>query len=53
MSFPITVPIATLEIKRLVLSDAAPAAASGYEIVLVKDLTYTKLWIEFKVTMGA
>jgi hypothetical protein len=50
VSFPIIVPVVTIEIKRIVLSDTAPTPASGYEIVLVKDLTYTKLWMEFKVT---
>ena len=50
MSLPINVPVVTIEITKLVLADAAPTPASGYEVVMVKDLTYTKLWMEFKVT---
>lgn len=50
MVFPVTVPVVTLEIKSVSLSDTAPTPADGYEVVMVKDLTYTKLWMEFKVT---
>lgn len=49
MGLPLTVPVLGLEIKATYLSDTQPAPAEGYEIVLVKDLGYTKLWIEFKV----
>lgn len=49
MGFPVTVPILTLEINCFYLSDTAPTPASDYEVVLVKDLGYTKLWIEFKI----
>lgn len=52
MSFPVNVPILTMEIKRVVLADTAPTPATGYEVVMVKDLTYTKLWMEFKITTG-
>ena len=38
------------EIKKLLLSDTEPTPQEGYEVVLLKDLSYTKLWIEFKVT---
>lgn len=48
--FPITVPVVTLEIQNVVLSDTAPTPPDGYEVVMVKDLTYTKLWMIFKVT---
>jgi len=47
--FPVTVPILTLEIKATYLSDTAPTPAEGYEIVEVKDLGYTKLWIEMRI----
>lgn len=50
MGFPVSVPILSLEIKDAKLSDTAPTPAEGYEIVLVKDLGYTKLWIEIRVT---
>lgn len=50
MSFPVTVPIVTIEIKGLILSDTAPTPEAGYEVVMVKDLTFTKIWMEFKVT---
>ena len=50
MSFPIKVPLVTLEINRVILSDTEPTPEASYEVVLVKDLGWTKLWIEFKVT---
>ena len=50
MSFPITVPLVTLEVNRFILSDTEPTPAEGYEVVLVKELRWTKLWIEFKVS---
>lgn len=50
MSFPITVPILTLEIKSLPRSDTEPTPPEGYKVVLLGDLGYTKLWIVFKVT---
>lgn len=50
MVFPITVPLVAAEIKRLILKDTKPEAAEGYEVVQLKDLTWTKLWIEFKVS---
>lgn len=49
MVFPVTVPILTLEIKATHLSDTEPTPEEGYEIALVEDLGYTKLWIEVRV----
>jgi hypothetical protein len=49
VSFPITVPLVTIEIKRLILSDTQPTPTEGYEVALVKDLGWTKLWTEFKI----
>ena len=49
MGLPITIPALSIEIKALHLSDTQPTPANGYEVVLLKDLTYTKLWVEFKV----
>lgn len=49
MSLPITIPALSIEIKELALKDTAPLPDTGYEIVLLKDLGYTKLWVEFKV----
>jgi len=46
----ITVPVVTLEIKSVSLSDTQPTPPEGYEAVLVKDLGYTKMWMVFKVT---
>lgn len=43
------IPILTLEVKKIHLSDTAPTPSEGYEIVEVKDLGYTQLWLEFKV----
>lgn len=50
MSFPITVPLVTIEIKGLILSDTQPTPQEGYEIALIKDLGWSKLWIEYKIT---
>jgi hypothetical protein len=50
VSFPITVPLVTIEIKRLILSDTQPTPQEGYEIALIKDLGWTKLWMEYKIT---
>jgi hypothetical protein len=44
------VALVTIEIKRLILSDTEPTPQEGYEVVMVKDLGYTKLWVEFKIT---
>ena len=52
MGFPVTVPILTLEIKKTYLSDTEPTPASEYEVLLVKDLGYTKLWMEFKISQS-
>lgn len=49
VALPMIVPVLGLEIKATHLSDTQPTPAEGYEIVLVKDLGYTKLWIEAKV----
>lgn len=50
VGFPVTVPILTLEIKAMGLSDTEPTPAEGYEIVLVRDIGCTKLWMEYRVT---
>lgn len=50
MSFPITVPVVTLEIKNLILADTQPTPPEGYEAIMIKDLGYTKIWMIFKVT---
>lgn len=52
MSFPVNVPILSLEIKQMHLADTAPTPATGYSIIEVEDLGYTKLWMEYKVTQG-
>ncbi len=52
MVFPVIVPILELEIKERYLSDTAPTPAEGYEIVLIKDLVYTKLWLELRTIEG-
>jgi hypothetical protein len=50
VSLPVTIPLVTVEVKKLILSDAQPTPQEGYEIVMVKDLGWTKLWMEFKIT---
>lgn len=50
MSFPITVPLVSVELVGLHLSDTEPTPSKGNEIVLVKELGWTKLWLEFKVS---
>jgi len=49
VALPVIVPRLSIEIKALHLSDTAPTPASGYEIILLKDLGFTQLWVEFKV----
>ena len=51
--FPIIVPILEVEIKDRYLSDTAPTPAEGYEMVEIKDLGYTKLWLEFRMIEGS
>jgi len=48
VSLPVTIPALSVEIKALYLADTAPTPADGYEIVLVKDLVFTKIWMEHK-----
>lgn len=56
MSFPIKVPIVTLEVMSVLLSDDQPTPPEGHEAVLIKDIvndknvSITKLWMVFKVT---
>lgn len=52
MALPVTINIMTLEINKVTLSDEAPTPAEGYEVVMLKDLGYTKIWVEFKVVIG-
>ena len=47
---PVTVPLLTVELKQVLLSDEEPTPAEGYKILLIEDLTWTKLWLEYKVT---
>ena len=49
MSLPATFPLLEIEVKDLRLGDTEPTPTEGYEVALVKDLGYTKVWIEFKV----
>ena len=49
MVFPIDVPILTLEIKEIHLNDSMPTPSEEYEVIQIKDLGYTKLWMEFKI----
>ena len=49
MALPVTVPALSIEIKALYLADTAPTPATGYEIIELKDLVFTKIWIEFRV----
>lgn len=49
MSFPINMPLVSIEIKQLILNDTEPPAENGYKIILIKDLTWTKLWMKFKI----
>ena len=52
MVLPVTVSALKIEIKALHLADTAPSPTTDYEISEVKDLGYTKLWMEFKVITG-
>ena len=52
MTLPVTVPALSIEIKTLYLSDTAPTPATDYEIIKLKDLIYTKLWMEMKIIQG-
>lgn len=52
MALPVTVTVMTLEIKNVALSDVTPTPVEGYEVVMLKDLGYTKLWVVFKVVIG-
>ena len=49
MGLPITVPMLSVELQSLVKSDTQPTPAAGYEVILLKDLGYTKLWIIYKI----
>lgn len=49
VSLPVTISALSIEIKALHLADTAPTPADGYEIVQVKDLGFSKLWMESKV----
>ena len=52
MSLPVTVPALSIEIKALYLNDTAPTPDTDYEIIELKDLVYTKLWLEFRVIIS-
>jgi hypothetical protein len=52
VSFPISVALVSIEIKKLILSDVEPTPQEGYEVVMVKDLGWTKLWMEFKIILS-
>ena len=49
MGLPIILSVINIEIKALYLSDNMPIPSEGYEIVQLKDLGYTSLWIEYKI----
>lgn len=49
MALPVIVPALSIEIKALHLADTEPAPIPDYDIIELKDLGYTKLWIRFKV----
>jgi len=49
VSLPLTFPVLEIEVKDFHLADTAPTLAEGYEVVMVKDLGYTKVWMEFKI----
>ena len=50
MVFPVKVPILTLEILIAVISDTEPTTEEGYQVILLKDLGYSKLWQIYKIT---
>ena len=50
MVFPVKVPILTLEIQAVIVSDAEPTTEEGCQVILLKDLGYSKLWQIYKVT---
>jgi hypothetical protein len=49
VGLPITVPLLSVELQAVVKSDTQPTPPEGYEVVLLKDLGYTKLWIVYKI----
>jgi len=49
VALPVIVPALSIEIKALYLADTTPTPATGYEVILLKDLGFTQLWVEFKV----
>jgi len=49
---PIEVNLVKVEIAELVLGDEQPTPQEGYEVVMVKDLGWTKLWMIFKIIMS-
>ena len=49
MEFPVEIPVLSVEYKKPVLSDTEPTPETGWEIVLIKDLGYTKIWQEYRV----
>jgi hypothetical protein len=48
-ALPVTQPLLSVELKDIVKADAQPPIPEGYEVVLIKDLTYTKLWLIYKI----
>jgi len=49
VGLPITVPLLSVELQAVVKSDEQPTPPEGYEVVLIKDLGYTKLWLLFRI----
>jgi len=49
VGLPITVPLLSVEFQAVVKSDTQPTPPEGYEVILLKDLAYTKLWIIYKI----
>jgi len=48
--FPVKVPILTLEILAVVVSDTEPTTEEEYQVILLKDLGYSKLWQIYRIT---
>lgn len=49
MSLPITIPLLQIEIKEVIKADSKPTPPNGYKVVLIEDLTFTKLWLVYKI----
>lgn len=52
MALPINIPVLTIEITKIQISDEEPIPTNGYKIILIEDLGYTKLWMEIKIKIN-